>query len=195
VWRLVREEVDATTVGWNVTSTSVRALSGWQTLCITGRREDAIEVDIGGSGDQISRALLADLQPVDLLEAARAVGEEALPRLRFGGVGERAFLLPGSAVRLYRRIRQGIEPIFGGSSTLVYRLVAGALPLLVHVSVTVDVAVWRAVELGRVGFEGMGAELLDIDGDRRGQALCEQHVEPWRRAIGQPMPLSVLAGK
>ena len=30
----------------------------------------------------------------------------------------------------------------------------------------------------------MRAELLDIDGDRRGQALRTQHVEPRRRAVG-----------
>jgi hypothetical protein len=41
----------------------------------------------------------------------------------------------------------------------------------VHLPRAVDVAVRRAVELGRVGFERMRAELLDIYGDRRGQAL------------------------
>jgi len=47
----------------------------------------------------------------------------------------------------------------------------------------VDVAVRRAVELGSVGFERMRAELLDIDGDRRCQALRAQHVEPRRGGV------------
>jgi hypothetical protein len=54
------------------------------------------------------------------------------------------------------------------------------LPFLVHASDAVDVAVRQAVELGRIGFEGMGTELLDIDGDRRSQALRAQNVEPRR---------------
>jgi len=76
------------------------------------------------------------------------------------------------------------KPRPGTQLDLVNRLVAGALPLLVHMPVMIDEAVRRTVELGRVGFEGMGAELFDIDGDRRGKALRAQHVEPRRRAVG-----------
>jgi hypothetical protein len=45
------------------------------------------KVKVGLAQDQVPGALLADLQPVDLLEAARAIGEEALPRLRVGALG------------------------------------------------------------------------------------------------------------
>jgi hypothetical protein len=53
----------------------------------------------------------------------------------------------------------------------------------VHAPGAVDVAVGWAVKLGRVGFERMRAELIDIDGGRRCQALRAQHIEPRRRAV------------
>ena len=50
---------------------------------------------MNGSGNNfLSSAVLADLQPVDLLETARAVGEKALPRLWLVSIGEGSFLLP-----------------------------------------------------------------------------------------------------
>ena len=128
--------------------------------------------------------MLADLYPVDLLKAARPVREEALPCPRLGGIGECAFLLPGRAVRLKRHVGQRVEPVLRTQFDLVDRLVVGALPLLVQLPGIVDVTVRRAVEFGRVGFERMRAELFDIDGDRRSQALRAQHVEPRRRAVG-----------
>jgi hypothetical protein len=129
------------------------------------------KVDLGLGGDQVPGALLADLKPVDLLEAARAVGEEALPRLCFGGAGERAFLLPRPAVRLHRHIVQRIDPVLRAELDLVDQPVAGTLPFPVHMSGTVEVAVQRTVELRRVGFEPMRAELPDIKGDGLRQAL------------------------
>ena len=68
-----------------------------------------------------------------------------------------------------------------------------------HAPGTVDVAVGWAVELGRVGFERMRAELFDINRDRRGQSLRAQHVESCRRAVGvrekgQPVFCSRLVG-
>src|SRR6266446_1678246 len=88
----------------------------------------------------------------------------------------------GAMSMFSNHIRHRIAPVFGTEFDLIDWLVAAALPLLVHASGAVDVAVWRAVELDRVGVEGMGAELLDIDGDRRGQALGAQYIEPRRRA-------------
>src|ERR1700736_962775 len=108
MYGLVREEIDTTALGRDVTGAGIGVALGRKTLRIARWRQDTEEVDVGVGGDQVSRALLADLQPVDLLETARAVGEEALPCLRFGGAGERAFLLPGAAVGLRRHVRQGI---------------------------------------------------------------------------------------
>jgi len=159
---LVREEIFAAPLGRNIARAGIGAAVGRQALRVAGRRQDAVEVDFGLAGDQVSSAVLADLQPVDLLETARAVGEEALPRLWLGSVGEGAFLLPGCAVRLQCHVGQWVEPVFPTQLDLVYRLVVGALPLPVHLPRAVDVAVRRAVELGCVGFERMRAELLDI---------------------------------
>jgi len=46
---------------------------------------------------ETERALLADLRPINLLEAAQAIGEESLLRRCVGGIGEVAFLLSGGA--------------------------------------------------------------------------------------------------
>src|SRR6266478_812888 len=63
---LVREEIDAAALGCDFACTSIGAAVGRQTLRMTSRRQDTIEVDFGLAGDQVSRAILADLQPVDL---------------------------------------------------------------------------------------------------------------------------------
>ena len=83
-----------------------------------------------------------------------------------------------------RHVRQRVEAVFWTQLDFIDRLVVSTLAILVHTSRTVDVTVWRAVELGRVGFEGMRAELFDIDGDRRRQALWSQNVELRRPTIG-----------
>src|SRR5262249_45040947 len=124
----------------------------------------------------VAGALLTDLQPVDFLEAPRTVREEALARLRLGGIGKRAFLLPRPAVRLCRHGPRA-------ELDLVDRLVVGAPPLLVPLPRTIDVAVRRPIQFGCVGFERMCAELLYIDSDRGCQPLRAQHVEPRWRAV------------
>jgi hypothetical protein len=76
VRRLVREEVDAAPLGCDLAFSGVRTTFGRETLCIAGRRQDPIKVDLGLVGDQVAGALLADLQSVDLLETARASGKK-----------------------------------------------------------------------------------------------------------------------
>ena len=99
-----------------------------------------------------------------------------------------------------RHVGQRIEPVLGPQLDLVDRLVSGTLPLLVHMPVTVEVAVRPTVELGRVGFQRMGTELFDIDRDRSRQALRTKHVESRRQAVGvreqrQPVLRSRLVGR
>jgi hypothetical protein len=199
VRRLVREEIGAAALGQDVAGAGIGAAVFRQSLCVTGRRQDPVEIDLGLGGDQVAGAVFADLQPVDLLKAARTVREKALPRLPLGRIGERAFLFPGRAVRLGCHVRQRVEAVLGTQFDRVDRLVGGALPLLVHMSAGIDVTIRWAVELGGVGFERMCAELLDIDGDRCCQALRAQHIETRRRTVrvreqGQPVLRSRLVG-
>ena len=190
--RLVREEIGAAPLRRDIAGASggasgdggVGAPVGRQPLRVTRGRQDPVEVDLGLGGDQVAGPVVADLQPIDLLEAARAVGEKSLPRLCFGGAGERAFLLPGGAVRLPRHVGQRIDPVLGAQDDLIDRLVARAAPLRAHLPVAAEPAVRRPIELGGVGFERVRAELLDIDRDRRREALRAQCVEPRRRAVG-----------
>ena len=102
--RLVREEIGAAPLRRDITGAGVGASDSRQTLGITGGRQNPVEVDLGLGGDEVTGPGFADLQPIDLLEAARAIGKKSLPRLCFGGAGERAFLLPGGAVRLPRHV-------------------------------------------------------------------------------------------
>jgi hypothetical protein len=61
--------------------------------------------------------------------------------------------------------------VFEAQFDLVDRLVTGTLPFLAHPPGIIDVAVGRPVELGKLGFERMRAELLDINRDRHCQPL------------------------
>src|SRR5215471_6575430 len=124
---LIGEEVKTASLGRDIPSTGVGAEIGGQTLRVTGRRQNAIERDVGLRGDQVSYPLVADLQPVNLLETARAVREEALSRVRLGSIGERAFFLPRLTVCLSGHVRQRVEPVLGAQLDLVDRLVARAL--------------------------------------------------------------------
>src|ERR1700676_5465735 len=141
--RLIREEIGAAPLRRYIAGAGVGAPLGRQTLCITRGRQDSVEVDLGLGGDQIAGPSFADLQPVDLLEAARAVGEKSLPRLRLGGAGERAFLLPGGAVHLSSHVGQRIDPVLGAQYDLIDRLVGAAPPLLGRLPVAAEPAVRR----------------------------------------------------
>ena len=55
--------------------------------------------------------------------------------------------------------------------------------LLVKIAFGVEVSVRRTVKLRCIGFERVGAELLDINHRRLCQTLRPQHVEARRRAI------------
>ena len=64
----------------------------------------------------------------------------------------------------------------------------------------IHVAVRRRVQLGRVPFQGVGAELLDVHGHGRGQSLGTQDVEAHRAAVrvpprGQPVRLAGLVAR
>ena len=67
---LIREEIDAPALGCKFACSGIGAAVSLQTLRVTGGRQNTIEVDLGLLGDQVSNTPLADLQPVDLLEAA-----------------------------------------------------------------------------------------------------------------------------
>src|SRR5262249_59917688 len=82
------------------------------------------EFEGGDGGKQARRAVGADRQPVDLLEAARAVGKEALAM--GGGTGRGTFLLPRRSVGLPRHVGQRIEAVLRLELDLVDRLVARA---------------------------------------------------------------------
>ena len=48
----------------------------------------------------------------------------------------------------------------------------------------VEVTVGRAIELSGVTLQRVRAELLDVQGDRRGQTLRAERVEAHRAAVG-----------
>ena len=152
-----------------------------QTLGEAARRHAAVEIDRCNRRQQTRRAFDADRHAVDFLEAARAVGEEALAA---GGRARRgAFLLPGRSVGLRRHIGKRIQTVLWLQLDLVDRLVAGALALLPEHAVRADVAVGRPIKLGHVGLQRMGRKLLDIDLGRRREPLRPQRIVPQRRAI------------
>ena len=131
--------------------------------------------------EQARGAFGADRHAIDLLEAARAVREEALAMLRTARRG--AFVVPCRAVGLGRHVGQGIETVLRLQLDLVHRLVAGVLALLPEHAVGADVSVGRSIEFGDVRFQRMGGKLLDIDLGRRGEALRPQRVVLERRAV------------
>lgn len=88
MWRLVWKEVFAATLRLDVICANVGTAVSRQTFRIAGWRKHTIEVNVGLSRDQVSGAFVANLKPVDFLEPARPVREEALARLRLGGIGE-----------------------------------------------------------------------------------------------------------
>ena len=184
VWRTVGEEIAAERFGRDVACADVRAVRGRQTLGVSGRGQHAIEVDLGVGRHQIADAVLADAEPVDLLDWPRAVGKERLPRLMRRRDRLRTVRLPGATVGLARHVGQRIKPVLRAQLDLVHRLVGRALPLLAEVSRRVEIAVRRTVKLGGVMLERMRAELLDVDHRGPRQPLRAQHVEARRRAVG-----------
>ena len=99
-----------------------------QSLGEAARRHAAVEIDGRNGRQQTRRAFDADRHAVDFLEAARAVGEEALAAV--GGARRGAFLLPCCSVGLGRHIGKWIQTIFWLQLDLVDRLVVGVLALL-----------------------------------------------------------------
>src|SRR5207248_3516359 len=140
-------------------------------LLVAAGRRDAKEIDLGARRDQARFAVTVDAEAVDLLEETRAVGIERLARAL--GRRERlgAVVLPGAAVGLAGHVRQRVETVARLERHLVYRHVAGARAAAVEITRPVEVAVGRRVQLRGVALERMGAELLDIDLHRRGEAL------------------------
>ena len=159
---------------------SLRRCAG-KTLGEAARRHAAVEIDRCNGRQQTRSAFDADRHAVDFLEAARAVGEEALAAI--GRAGRGAFLLPCRSVGLGRHIGKRIQAIFRLQLDLVDRLVAGVLALLPEYAVRADVSVWRPIEFGHVGFQRMRGKLLDVDLCRRREALGAQRVVPQRRAV------------
>ena len=168
----------------DVARARVGARGGRQALGISARRQHAVEIDIGMRGDEIALAMLADGQTVDLLEDARAVGIERLARALGRRERHGAVILPGAAVGLARHVGQREDPILRQELDLVDRLVAGGGAGFMEFAGGNDIAVGRPVKFGRVALERMGAELLDIDRDRRGEPLRAQEVEPGRAPVG-----------
>src|SRR3954453_22185913 len=162
MWGTVREEILAERLGRNVALADIGALAGRQPLLVPGRRQDAEEVDLGIGRHEIAGAVLADAQPIDLLDRPAAVRKERLPALVRGRDLLDAVGIPGTAIGLARHVRQGIETIVRAQLDFIHGLVAGALTLAVKIPPGVEVTVRRAVKLGGVGLERMGAELLDI---------------------------------
>ncbi len=195
----VGKEVLAAGLGRNIAFAHVGPAVGRQALGVAGGRQRAIEIDVGDGRDQVAQAVHADGEPIDLLEAARAVRKEALPRLLRWRAGAGALLLPGAAVGLARHIGQGIEAILRTKLDLVDRLVGRAGAFLVEPALGIEVAVRRAVELDGVGFQRVCREALHVDRHRLGQALAPQHVEALLAPVGvgagrQPVFLARLVG-
>ena len=178
---LVAEEMRATDFRRDVSLALVAAQMRRQTLGEAARRHAAIEIDRCNGRQQARSAFDADRHAIDFLEAARAVGEEALAAI--GGARRGAFLLPRRSVGLGRHIGKWIQAIFWLQLDLIDRLVAGVLALLSEHAVRADVSVWRPIEFGHVGFQRMGGKLLDVDLCRSREALGAQRVVPQRRAV------------
>lgn len=111
--RLIGKEAIAARLGFDIASADILALIGGEAFAEATRRHDAIELDLGDIRDQVADALGADLQPIDLFKAARAIGKEALPRFLVGGEGIGTFVVPGLAVDLPRHIGQRIDAVLG----------------------------------------------------------------------------------
>src|ERR1700730_9114244 len=110
-----------------------------------------------------SRSISSKLREPSGKNPCRALASGAL-----GNAHSSSQAPPSACVAMYGK---RVEPVFWAKLDLVDRNILCALALLLHASGVVDVGIWRPVKLGRVGFEGMRAELLDIGGDRRSQAL------------------------
>ena len=166
-------------------------------LLVAGGGRDAKEVDLGARSDQARFAVAVDAEAVDLLEEPRAVGIERLAR----ALGRRhrlgAVVVPGPAIGLARHVRKRIEAVARLERHFVNRDIVGARPAALEIARPVEVAVGRRVQLGGVALERMGAELLDIDLDRGGEALRPEGIEGERLAAfvaqqRQPMARSRL---
>ena len=84
----------------------VGAPCGRQALRVAGRRQHAEKIDVGVRRDQIAGAVLADAEPVDLLDRPRAVRKERLAALVGGRDVLLAVSVPGAAVGLARHVRR-----------------------------------------------------------------------------------------
>ena len=97
--------------------------------------------------------------------------------------GTPAVPVPRAPIRLERHVGKEVETVLRAERRPVDGRVLGALPRFVKITVCVEVAVRRAIELGGVILQGMGAEPLDENLDGRGEPLRYEMVEPERRAV------------
>ena len=174
---LVGIEIDAAHLRGDIALALVGAQMRGQSFGVTARRRTAVEIDGGKLRDRARHAIHADREAVDLLEAARSVGEEALARFFDGSAGARAFFVPGIAVGLDRHVGQWIEAVLRVQRDLIDRLVVGALARFAERAALTDIAVRRRVELSRIGLERMRRELLHVDRRRRCEALRAQAIK------------------
>jgi hypothetical protein len=153
----------------------------------TARRCGPDEVVVREAVEMRRKPVSAGVEPVDLLEQPRRIGIEGLPG-RLAGTERNGFVaFPRLPVRLDGAVGQGIEAILGPKLEAQDGHVVGPGPLRPERPGGVDVSVGRAVQVGRVSFERMGAELLDVDGDRRRQTLRAEGVVPERPSVrGRP---------
>jgi hypothetical protein len=152
-----------------------------------------VELEVGLRRQHVRDPVLVDPQAIDLLEQSRRVGIEGLAAVLRRGLGERAIAFPRLAVGLAGHVRQWVQPVFGAQRDLVHGDVVRPAALAMKRPRRIEVAVGRRVQLGRVALQGVGAELLDVDGDRRGQPLRPERVEAHRAAVriraeGQTVP-------
>src|SRR6059058_1022945 len=170
-------------LGRDVTLADVGAKLRGEALRVAGRRDHAVEVDLGARRDEVADPLVADAEAIDLLEEPRAVGIEGLPRLLLRRHRPSAVLLPRKPVGLPRHVRQRVHAVVRLQRDLVHRPIIGAATFFVERAPRIQIAVGWAIELGGVALEGMRAELLDVDGHRRGQALRAERVEAQRATV------------
>ena len=181
---LVGEEILAVSLGQDIALAVVGPEARRKPLGEPSRRRYAIEIDQRPPADEVDLAISPDRQPVDLLEAARPVGIEALP----GDFAARAgrLLLPGRTVPLQSHVGERVEAVLGRQLDRVDGLVGLARALATELPVRPDETVRRPVEFGRIGFEWMGRELLDID--RHGAPPAVEPAGGRRRVRCRPRP-------
>src|SRR6058998_690593 len=114
-------------------------------LRIAPGRRHPVEVDVGAGRDDARQPLSIDAQPIDLLEQARAIRIERLPRGGRRGVRRGAVLVPRASVGLHGHVRQGIEAVIRTECDFVYRHIGFILPLAMKTACAIHVAVRRPV--------------------------------------------------